>query len=58
MRIVLKRLSLILLITAFTATLTYAQNGVIEGTLVDAQGKSIPNAKVSAVDEAKALAHN
>lgn len=55
MRIVLKRLSLVLLITAFTAALTYAQNGVIDGTLVDAQGKSIPNAKVSAVDEAKAL---
>ncbi|MFN3326438.1 MAG: carboxypeptidase regulatory-like domain-containing protein [Bryobacteraceae bacterium] len=32
-----------------------AQTGTIQGSLVDAQGASIPNAKVSAFDEAKQL---
>jgi hypothetical protein len=43
-------------LAALTVGLTYvasAQNGVIQGTLVDAQGSVIPNAKVVATDDVK-----
>src|SRR5216683_9970 len=42
----------VVLLLAFTA-LAAAQTGLIQGTLLDATGASVPNAKVSAIDEGK-----
>jgi hypothetical protein len=51
----LSRVGLILLVLACGVVPLWAQSGVIQGTVVDAQGAVIPNAKVSALDEAKGI---
>jgi len=42
-------------LAAYFAVAAYAQNGAIQGTLVDAQNAAIPNAKVTATDVVKSV---
>lgn len=49
----MKQLCQVFCLSLLLAGLAAAQTGTIQGTLVDAQGAAVPNAKVSATDEAK-----
>ena len=52
---VMASLYLILLALAFCAVPGFGQTGVIEGIVTDPQGAVVPNAKLSAIDEAKGV---
>ena len=49
----LRTLPVLLILFALTGTIMFAQTGTIQGTLLDSSGAAIPNAKISATDQAK-----